>query len=164
MESLKVFRLVDGKFVPGGESQTSAPMPMPGMQTSMPGGILALSSDGNKSGSAIVWSSLPIKENANRQNVAGVLRAFDASDVTKELWNSEMNPDDQLGNFAKFCAPTVVNGRVYMATFAPETGYPAAVQTGPAHIVVYGLFGKTGRSLPVEYQTVVRPEESALRR
>ena len=113
----------------------------------MPGGILALSSDGDKSGSAIVWSSIPIKDNANRQNVPGVLHAFDASDVTKELWNSEMNPADRLGYFAKFCPPTVVNGRVYMATFAPETGYPAAVQTGPAHIVVYGLFGPSGRSL-----------------
>ena len=156
MENLKSFRLVDGKFVPDGESQAMAPMPMSGMQTSMPGGILALSSDGDKSGSAIVWSSIPIKDNANRQNVPGVLHAFDASDVTKELWNSEMNPADRLGYFAKFCPPTVVNGRVYMATFAPETGYPAAVQTGPAHIVVYGLFGPSGRKPPVEYRTSLR--------
>lgn len=157
MESLKVFRLVGGRFVPGEQSKSAAPMPMPGMQTSMPGGILALSSDGGKSGSAIVWSSLPIRDDANRQNVPGVLRAFDASDVTKELWNSEMNPADQLGYFAKFCPPTVANGRVYMATFAVETGYPTAAQTGPAHIVVYGLFGPVGRKPPIEYQTVVRP-------
>jgi hypothetical protein len=145
MESLKSFRLVDGRFVAEGESQTSAPMPMPDMQTSMPGGILALSSDGGKIGSAIVWSSIPIKDDANRRNVPGVLRAFDASDVTKELWNSEMNPADELGYFAKFCPPTVVAGKVFMATFAPETGYPAAVPTGPAHIVVYGLLGTEGR-------------------
>jgi outer membrane protein assembly factor BamB len=159
MESLRAFKVLNGKLVLIGESQTTAPMAMPGMQTSMPGGILVLSSDGDKSGSAIVWSSIPVKDNANRQNVPGVLRAFDASDVSKELWNSEMNPDDKLGNFAKFCPPTVVNGRVYVATFAAETGYPAAVQTGPAHIVVYGLFGHSGRTPPVEYRTFVRSVE-----
>jgi outer membrane protein assembly factor BamB len=159
MESLKAFKLANGKLVPIGESQTPAPMPMPGMQTSMPGGILVLSSDGNQPGSAIVWSSIPIKDNANRRNVPGILRAFDASDVTRELWNSEMNPADQLGYFAKFCAPTVANGRVYMATFAPETGYPAAVQTGSAHIVVFGLFGRSGRRPPVEHHTSIGPAE-----
>ena len=85
----------------------------------------------------------------------GVLRAVDASEVTRELWNSDMNPADQLGYFAKFCPPTVANGRVYMATFAPETGYPAAVQTAPAHIVVYGLFGRSGRAPAPEYHTSV---------
>jgi hypothetical protein len=159
MESLQAFRLVNGRFVPSGASHATAPMPTLGMETSMPGGILAQSSDSDKAGSAIVWSSIPIKDNANRQNVPGVLRAFDASDVTKELWNSEMNPADELGNFAKFCPPTVVNGKVYMATFAPETGYPAAVETGPAHIVVYGLFGSSGRRPPVEYRTFVRSGE-----
>jgi len=159
MESLKAFKLVNKKFTPNGESQTSAPMPMPGMLTSMPGGILSLSSDGDKVGSAIVWASIPIKDNANRQNVPGVLRAFDASDVTKEIWDSEMNPNDQLGYFAKYCAPTVADGKVYMATFASETAYSAAVQTGPAHIVVYGLFGKLGRKPPIEYQTLVRPSQ-----
>jgi hypothetical protein len=159
MESLKSYKLVRGKFVPDGESHIAAPMPMPGMETSMPGGMLALSSDGVKSGSAIVWSSMPIHDNANRQNVPGVLRAFDATNLANELWDSEMNPFDQLGYFAKFCPPTIANGRVYMATFAPETGYPAAVQTGAAHIVVYGLFGKSGRKPPVEYQTLVKPQK-----
>lgn len=157
MESLKAYKLVNGKFVADGESHTSAPMPMPGMQTSMPGGMLVLSSNADKEGSAIVWSSMPLAANANRQNVPGVLRAFDASNLMNELWNSELNPDDRLGYFAKFCPPTVVNGRVYMATFAPESGYPAAIQTGPAHIVVYGLFGKSGRRPPVEFKTLVTP-------
>ncbi len=153
MERLKTFKLVDGRLVPDGESWATAPMPISRVQTSMPGGILALSSDGAKTGSAIVWASIPIKENANRQNVPGVLRAFDASDVTRELWNSEMNPSDRLGYFAKFCPPTVANGKVYMATFAAEAGYPAAVQTGPAHIVVYGV--RASRKPPAEYRTFI---------
>ena len=32
-----------------------------------------------------------------------------------ELWDSEMNPGDGLGMFAKFCPPTVANGKVYVA-------------------------------------------------
>ena len=152
MESLKVFRFVNGNFIPAGEGQTSAPKPVLSVFTSMPGGILALSANGDKASTAIVWASIPVKENANHQNVPGVLRAFDASDVTKELWNSELNQADQLGYFAKFCAPTIANGRVYMATFAAETDY---VQTDPAHIVVYGLFGNSGRRPPPEYRTVV---------
>ena len=53
------------------------------------------------------------------QVVSGVLRAFDASDLTHELWNTRMVPArDDLGNFAKFVPPTVANGRVYVATFS----------------------------------------------
>src|ERR1019366_2751586 len=34
-----------------------------------------------------------------------------------EIWNSEINPDhDRLGTLSKFVPPTVVNGKVYMAT------------------------------------------------
>src|SRR5262249_6827453 len=56
-------------------------------------------------------------------------RAYDASDVTRELWNSEQNSSrDRLGSFSKFSAPTVANGKVYMATFSNK-------------LVVYGLVG-----------------------
>jgi hypothetical protein len=47
-----------------------------------------------------------------------VLRAFDAADITRELWNSQRVPGDSLGNFAKFVIPTVAGGRGYMATFS----------------------------------------------
>jgi hypothetical protein len=67
---------------------------------------------------------MPFAGNANHLVIRGVLRAFDASDVSKaELWDSEStgNDNDRLGQFAKYCPPTVANGKVYVATFQQET-------------------------------------------
>ncbi len=51
--------------------------------------------------------------------VPGVLQAFDATDVTHELWNSNWSSKrDSIGKFAKFTPPTIANGKVYMATFS----------------------------------------------
>jgi hypothetical protein len=65
---------------------------------------------------------MPYAANANHAVVRGVLRAFDAADVTNELWDSENtgNPNDQLGQFAKYNPPTVANGKVYVGTFQSE--------------------------------------------
>jgi hypothetical protein len=90
----------------------------------MPGGFLALSANGTTDGTGILWVATPYAANANPAVVRGVLRAFDASDVSKgELWDSEATgmDSDRLGQFAKFCPPTVANGKVYMATFQQET-------------------------------------------
>ena len=47
------------------------------------------------------------------------MQAFDAGDVTHELWNSNQNAArDSIGRFAKFVCPTVANGKVYIATFS----------------------------------------------
>jgi uncharacterized protein (TIGR03437 family) len=56
----------------------------------------------------------------------GVLRAFDAGDLSRELWNSGADPADALPSFAKFATPTVANGLVYVPTFSDQ-------------VVVYGL-------------------------
>jgi hypothetical protein len=87
----------------------------------MPGGAMSLSSNGGADG--ILWVAMPFAANGNQAVVRGVLRAFDASDVSKdELWDSENtgNEKDRLGQFAKFCPPTVANGKVYVATFQQE--------------------------------------------
>jgi hypothetical protein len=90
----------------------------------MPGGFLSISSDGDKDGTGIVWASMPVAANANFRVVEGVLRAFDASDVSNgsrgQLWSSEGDPSDSVGMFAKFCPPTVANGKVYVASFQQE--------------------------------------------
>lgn len=92
----------------------------------MPGGMLAISAAGNAPGSGILWAAHPLGD-SNPATVPGILRAFDAADVGTELWNSLENaPRDDVGNFAKFCAPTIANGKVYMATFSNR-------------LVVYGL-------------------------
>ncbi len=85
----------------------------------MPGGMLALSSNGSQHGTGILWASHPINGDAEHATVPGVLQAFDATDVTHELWNSNWNSKrDSIGMFAKFVAPTIANGKVYMATFS----------------------------------------------
>ncbi len=122
---LKAFKLVDGKLLTTPASQgTDLPGP------NMPGGFLAVSADGNKAGTGIVWATTPVDDDANMRAVTGVLRAYDASDVSKLLWTSlQMPARDDFGLFAKFCPPTVVNGKVYLATFSNQ-------------LVVYGLLNQ----------------------
>ena len=58
---------------------------------------------------------------ANQQVLPGILHAYDARNVTNELWNSGQNSArDAVGNFAKFVSPTVANGKVYLATFSSQ--------------------------------------------
>ena len=51
----------------------------------MPGGMLSVSADANAAGSGIVWASLPLQGDANQGVVPGILRAFDAENVGREL-------------------------------------------------------------------------------
>ncbi|GAC1401500.1 MAG: hypothetical protein NVSMB49_16100 [Ktedonobacteraceae bacterium] len=90
----------------------------PGKSPGMPGAMLSISANGNTVGTGILWASHPL-DNANQKIVPGILRAYDASDLSKELWNSRVNmQNDDIGNFAKFCPPTIANGRVYVASFS----------------------------------------------
>jgi hypothetical protein len=54
-----------------------------------------------------------------------------ADDVSDLLWTSDLDPTDRLGYFAKFCPPTVANGRVYIGT-----AFDTAAGTGALR--VYG--------------------------
>lgn len=92
-----------------------------------PGGILSLTANGTNAASGVLWAVVNTSGNANQATVAGTLHAYMAANVTNELWNSDMLPRDSLGNLAKFVPPTVVNGKVYMATFSNRLN-------------VYGLF------------------------
>jgi len=95
---------------------TTSPMLAP---MGMPGGMLSISANGSEAGSGIVWASLPLQGDANQHVVPGILRAFDAENVARELWNSHQNAGrDEVGNFAKFCPPTVADGKVYLGTFS----------------------------------------------
>lgn len=83
------------------------------------GGVLTLSANGNTPGTGIVWSSMPLNADGDHGTVDGVLRAFDADDLSNELWDSEMNDTrDDMGLWPKYSPPTVVNGKVYMASFS----------------------------------------------
>ncbi len=123
---LRRYQFNGQRFETAGKSTMRAP------EKSMPGGMLSLSANAKAAESAIVWASIPISGDANMGTVPGMLRAFDAAHIEKELWNSEQNRTrDRLGMFAKFCPPVVANGRVYAATFAGAAG--------PNQLVVYGL-------------------------
>jgi hypothetical protein len=74
-----------------------------------------------------------VSGDANSGVHSGMLRAFDADDLSTELWNSNQNSDrDNSGNWPKFSPPTVVNGRVYLGSF-PDDGF------GDTKVNVYGL-------------------------
>lgn len=72
-----------------------------------PGTTPAVSSDGISGG--IVWAV----ENSN----PAVLHAYDATNVSHELYNSmQAGSRDQFGPGNKFITPVVVNGKVYVGT------------------------------------------------
>jgi hypothetical protein len=78
-----------------------------------PGGILALSANGEQHGSGVLWAT------TRTSSAAGELHAFDADNISKELWNSTMNATrDSYGNFAQFVPPLIASGKVYVATFS----------------------------------------------
>lgn len=94
------------------QSPTAAP-------NGQPGAMLALSANGTNAGTGILWASHQLTGNANQSVRPGILHAYDAQDVSHELWNSEqISARDSVGSFAKFVPPTVANGKVYLATFS----------------------------------------------
>jgi hypothetical protein len=76
-----------------------------------PGATPAISANGSRDG--IVWL---IQTKAwNGVDRPAVLRAYDAANVDRELYNSEQNSArDRVGLTLRFTIPTVMNGRVYV--------------------------------------------------
>src|SRR5438874_8543494 len=76
--------------------------------TGQSGAVLSVSSNGSKDGTGILWASYAFSGDAEHNVSPGILRAFDANDVTTELWNNRQNVSrDGAGNYAKFSAPTI---------------------------------------------------------
>jgi hypothetical protein len=84
-----------------------------------PGGMLAISASGTNTGTGILWASHATAD-AESKVQPGVLRAYNAQNVSIELWNSTNLSRDNVGNFGKFVPPTIANGKVYLATFSDE--------------------------------------------
>jgi outer membrane protein assembly factor BamB len=87
-------------------------------QPSHPGPITTLSSNGKMSGTGILWAAMATMDGVDTWHgiFPGTLYAFDAENVSKELWDSDKSGADALGLFAKFSPPVVANGRVYVGT------------------------------------------------
>ncbi len=99
------------------------------VQETWPGGILTLSANADTPGTGVLWETVVTSGDAeNNPPAPGELLAYDAANISQELWNSATNASrDGFGNFAKFVPPLVVNGKVYVATQSNQ-------------IAVYGLF------------------------
>ena len=93
---------------------------------------MTISANGTRNG--ILWETTG---DSIAPSVPGMLHAFDAMNLSNELWNSGENAtEDRLGGFAKFVNPTVVNGKVYVATSSGA-------------VVVYGSLCTNGSQSPI---------------
>jgi hypothetical protein len=139
------------------QSPTAAPR-------GQPGGLLSLSANGASPGSGIVWAVHQLTGDANQSVRPGILHAYDAQDVSRELWNSQqMSARDAVGNFAKFVPPTVANGKVYLATFSGRLDvyglltYPPSILQQPQSATGYAgnpaaFTVSAGGTQPLSYQ------------
>jgi outer membrane protein assembly factor BamB len=76
-----------------------------------PGATPTVSANGTRGG--IVW--VVETKTWNGSDRPAVLRAYDASDVSREIYTSEANASrDRAGTAVRFTMPTVVGGRVYV--------------------------------------------------
>jgi hypothetical protein len=98
--SVQDFTLGAGKLSTSPASQTSA-------RFAFPGATVSVSSNGATAG--IVWVL---------DGKAGVLSAFDATNLATKLYDTTEAPNgrDAAGAPVKFAVPTVVGGRVYVGT------------------------------------------------
>jgi hypothetical protein len=129
---LMSFPINNGQFDTSASSSSTRTYNFPGATTS-------ISANGNKNG--IVWA-------IKRDNPA-VLVAYDATDLTSEIYSSDQASDarDQLPEGVKFAVPTVANGKVYIGTKGGlfvfgllGTGEPASSPAGNYS----GLFYESG--------------------
>ena len=99
--NLRAFAFTNGAFglIPASQSSNSF---------EYPGTTPSISANGTQN--AIVWAA----DNAAN----AVLHAYDATDLSRELYNSNQaaNGRDSFGAGNKFIVPTVANGKVYVGT------------------------------------------------
>ena len=81
------------------------------------GPAVALSANGTTTGTGIIWTTEPLLYDTINRHAPGLLRAYNADDVTNEIWDSNMNAGDAIGDWAKFVPPVVANGKVYVGSF-----------------------------------------------
>lgn len=74
-----------------------------------------VSADGTKN--AILWVVSTKEWNETHMDRPAVLHAYDANDITHELYNSEQNSGrDRAGMTVRFCIPTIADGHVFIGT------------------------------------------------
>jgi hypothetical protein len=104
-----------------------------------PGSTTSVSAAGGQNG--LVWALDTHSYCTHQSSSCGptVLHAYDASNLSTELWNSSMIAADEAGNAVKFSVPTVANGRVYVATRGNNAGGADNSTSTPGELEIYGL-------------------------
>jgi hypothetical protein len=99
-DRVKAFSISQARIGMSPSSQSATVIPYPGA-------VPAISANGNANG--IVWLI--------EAGTQGVLHAYDAANLRRELYNSGQNAArDAPGPLIKFSVPTIANGRVYVGT------------------------------------------------
>lgn len=121
-----------GQFLYSG-MLTASGYTTPSVQESSYGTTPFLSANGTANG--ILWMidhGTPLQVGTPTN---ATLRAYDASNITDEIYNSGTNSADQPGYGIKFTSPIVANGKVYMST-----GHDLTTTANPhGELDVYGL-------------------------
>jgi uncharacterized protein (TIGR03437 family) len=116
-DNLKAFSVVNAQMSSGPTSQSS-------VKFGFPGCVPTISANGTAN--AILWVIDP----------SGVLRAYDATNLASDLYDSSRNAArDSLGSAVKYSVPMVANGKVYAAT--------------QNSLVVYGLLTSSSTAIAV---------------
>jgi len=122
---IRGYRLTAARFpAPAGNVQTTT-------QTKQsfcyPGASLSVSANGGADG--ILWA-------VESSNTRGVLHAYDAADLTHELYQSaESGGRDDFGPGSKYTPPTIANGKVFVGTQADIERNPAQQN----NLAIFGL-------------------------
>ena len=129
-QPMYAYQFSGGKFNTRQTSQTS--YVTPGGETC---GSVSVSSNGTNAGTGIVWATAPTGD-PDHATVGGNMYAYDATNLGTLLWSTGQNPGrDGYGNYAKFDAPTIANGKVYVGT---DSGI----------VAVYGLLAAPATLIP----------------
>jgi outer membrane protein assembly factor BamB len=118
-DSIKAFPITNARVATASASRTARAFSYPG---STPG----ISASGTSN--AILWAV----ENAN----PAVLHAYDARDLSHELYNSTQaaGSRDAFGAGNKFITPTIANGRVYVGTQTGVAAFGLTIPSAPTNL------------------------------
>jgi hypothetical protein len=126
---VRQFSYSGGKLTPGAVTA-------PSVQENTRGTTPFISADGTSNG--ILWmidTGLPLQNTGTGGTTTATLRAYDATNLSNELYNSNTNSGDVPGYGIKFTSPVVGNGKVYISTGHDLTTVP----NPQGEIDVYGL-------------------------
>jgi hypothetical protein len=111
---LNAYDFIGGRFVTTPSATGSEKRGMNGGPT--------VSANGSDVASGIVWAATT-QSTKSGGLAPGTLRAFRASNIREEIYNSDINAErDALGSFTKFAPPVVANGKVYVPTQSKAVG------------------------------------------